>query len=201
MQKVSFLALALAVCFTATASAQIFNEMGDAPSLLPGQAVAAGTTQIVGDNLDGTEDLYSFIWGGGVLTIDTLGSDFDTQLHLFDGLGAGIGENDDSSGLQSEISLDLSSGTYFIGVTGFNSDALDSAGGAIFGFTNTFTDLNGNFIQGPENNPAGILAGWDGGGVTGNYNVNFSDAVSVPEPTSALILVGTAGIALVRRRR
>ena len=66
----------------------------------------------------------------------------------------------------------------------------------------TFDDLNGNFIQGPENDPAGVLAGWDSPGIPGgDYVINFSESVSVPEPTSTLILLGTAGLALVRRRR
>ena len=191
--------------FAVTANAQIVNEIGDAPGLLPGQAVGPSTTQIIGDNLDGTEDLFSFIWGGGDLTIDTFGSDFDTQLHLFDGAGAGIGENDDSGfiGVQSEIALNLAAGSYFIGLTGFNNDALDSSGADIFGFTNTFDDLNGNTIQGPEDSPAGVLAGWSGGGDTGNYNINFSSAVSVsvPEPSSTIVCGMFASCVLLRRRK
>ena len=190
-------ALALIAC--STSSAQVFNEVGDATDLLPGQLVTVGTTQIVGTVDAGDPDLYAFDWTGGELVIDTLGSDFDTQLHLFDGAGFGIGENDDAVGLLSELAFDLDAGNYFIGITGFNNDALDENGNPIFGFNNTFNDLNGNFIQGPEGN--GALAAWDGGGGAGSYNINFSAPVGVPEPTSAFVLLGALGSAMIRRRR
>ena len=189
-----------------SASAAVFNEIGDATDLQPGQNVANGTTSIAGLN-DGGEDvdLYAFAWGGGALVIDTVGSSWDTQLHLFDFAGNGIGENDDSAGSspQSEIALDLVAGFYLVAITEFNNDAVDAGGLPIFGFTNTFSADNGNFIQGLEGN--GPLAGWDlgffGTPVGGDYVINFSSAVdAIPAPGTAG-LIGLAGLAAVRRRR
>lgn len=173
------------------ANADTFVEPGDAPALPPGQSLPAGTDAISGSFTDGNDvDLYSFTWSGGVLVIDTFGSPEDTQLHLFDGAGVGIGENDDAAvgGLQSEIALDLAPGDYFIGITTFNNDALDGFGGPIFGFNNTFTDLNGNFIQGPESTEP--LADWDsqGFGAASDYVISFSAEVGDGgEPTFTLL--------------
>ncbi len=195
----------------ASAHAITYFEAGDTGDL-------AGTAQAIGaaDDISGgltagsdDVDLYSFIWGGGVLSIDTDGSSFDTQLHLFDALGNGIAENDDGSGLGllSAISLDLAAGTYLLGITDFNNDAVDAGGNPIFGFSNTFDDLAGNFIQGPEGN--GPLAGWDGGnfGGSGEYVINFSATTSAPptgvaEPGTLLMLgAGLLGFAATRRRK
>ena len=85
--------------FTTQVQAIPIVESGDATDLLPGQSVADGTTSISGSLGAGGDitDLYAFTWVGGILTIDTIGSAFDTQLHLFDGAGFGIGENDDGN--------------------------------------------------------------------------------------------------------
>ena len=90
---------------------------------------------------------------------------------------------------------------YLLGITEFNNDAVDANNLPVFGFNNTFNDLNGNFIQGPEGN--GPLAGWDGGGGDGpgDYQINFSAPVNVPEPASAIALLGLGAVAAVRRRR
>lgn len=193
-----------------SANAVLINEVGDAPDLLPGQSVADGTTSISGNLFASNDvDLFAFVWGGGVLTIDGIGSVFDAQLHLFDSSGMGIGENDDGAvgptcgGFNCPaISLNLAADLYYIAISSFNNDALDAASLPVFGFTNTFFDLAGNFIQGPLGN--GALAGWDGfGGSSGSYNINFSAAVNaVPEPgTLALLGIGLLGVGLARRRR
>jgi hypothetical protein len=150
-------------------------------------------------------DLFRYNWGGGVLTLNTFSPPnlVDPQLHLFDGTGVGIGENDDAAGLQSEISLNLAAGAYLIGISSFNNDALDAVNGSVFGFTNTFDDLNGNFIQGPEPG-AGLLAGWDNetSASPGSYVISFSSpTVTVPEPSlTALLSLGLVVTAFARRR-
>lgn len=200
MKTLSIIALVAAV--GAAANAQTFNEIGDAPDTPPGQSVTDGTTRIEGTDTGNDADVFAFRWGGGVLTIDTFGTLYDTQLHLFFFDGTGIGENDDAAagGLQSEISLDLAAGDYLIGITQFNKDALDAGGLPIFGFNNTFSDLNGNFIQGPEGN--GPLAGWDStSGSGGAYGINFSAPVNAIPAPGALALLGLGGLAAVRRRR
>ena len=204
--------VATAIVLIASQSfAQIYNESGDATDLPGGQSVTDGTTTILGTNGGIDPDLYAFSWGGGVLTMDAGGTnDFDPQLHLFESDGTGIAENDDGAdganvcgGFNcSEISLDLPGGVYLLAMTEFNNDALDAGGNPIFGFTNTFNDLNGNFIQGPEGN--GPLAGWDGlgNGVGGAYTINFSSPVNaVPEPAGfGLLLLGMAALLRVRRK-
>ena len=200
--------LFISIALISAVSAQTFKELGEATDLPPGQSVTDGTLTILGTNSGNDPDVFAFSWGGGVLTIDAIGTDlFDPQLHLFEADGTGIAENDDGVGTSlcggftcSEISLDLASNVYLIGITEFNNDALDSGGNPVFGFTNTATDLNGNTLQLPEGN--GPLAAWDGfGGTGGPYTINFSSAVNaVPEPGSlSMILFGA--IALYRFRR
>lgn len=196
-----FAIAALVAAAGSVANGQIFNEIGDATDVLPGQSVTNGTLQIVGFNGGGDNDVFAFSWSGGDLVIDSRDAGFDTQLHLFDYSGNGIGENDDSVayGLNSEIALTLAAGNYLIGITSFNNDAIDGAALPIFGFTNTFSDNNGNFIQGPEGN--GTLAAWDGLSDGGDYNIYFSSAVNAIPAPGAMALLGLGGIAAIRRRR
>ena len=75
--------------------------------------------------------------GDGTVTIDTFGSDFDTQLHIYDGFfgGAGPGDinpvanNNDAGGAsQSEITFAVNAGAcYEIRVGGFDNDGTGSA--------------------------------------------------------------------------
>jgi Ca2+-binding RTX toxin-like protein len=86
----------------------------------------------------------------GSLTVDTFGSDFDTQLHVYR-IGSGgsidslvyIDDNDDAnSTLQSEVTFDVTAGTsYAIRVGGFRSASSISSGreGSIV--------LNGEFTE------------------------------------------------------
>ena len=63
------------------------------------------------------------------ITIDTFGSDFDTQLYVYEAVPDGdlanlilVGDNDDASGLQSEVTIDVTAGTcYKIRVGGSRS--------------------------------------------------------------------------------
>ena len=202
----NLITVAALAALAGTAYGQVFNEIGDATDTPPGQSVTNGTMTIVGNDGGNEADVYGFSWGGGSLTMDTFGSTFDTQLHLFDIAGNGIGENDDSSnggsGLESQISLNLAAGSYLIGITSFNNDAQDAAGLDIFGFTNTFNDDAGNFIQGPESNGHGVLAQWDAQGFgSGDYVIHFSSPVNAVPAPGAMALLGLGGLAAIRRRR
>ena len=88
------------------------------------------------------ENAGSTVWwsvdadANGSITIDTLGSDFDTELHVFEFVPGGglaglilIDENDDVNGSQSQVTFDVTSGTrYEIRVGGFRSSNSISAG-------------------------------------------------------------------------
>ena len=102
-----------------------------------------GATSI---EVDPANDLGN-IASGTAIAIDTLGSDFDTELALFDQAGVLLAENDDVFGLQSEIlTTGLADGTYFIAVGGFSSSFGD-------GFANSGGFSNGNFTLNVNGTP------------------------------------------------
>jgi len=184
-----------AFALSVPANALVVNEVGDAGQLVGSeQVVAAGTTTITG-YLSGDADLYGFGWGGGSLTIDTLGSSIDTQLFLFDSTGAGIFANDDTYGLLSEVSGNLAAGDYLIGISSYNYDPY--ADGNLM-FSSTWSGQHPALT-------ADTLTAWSGStGSGGNYQINFSSATSssVPEPgTLALMGLGLIGLGLSRKKR
>jgi hypothetical protein len=64
----------------------------------------------------------------GTYRIDTLGSNYDTMLHVFDGYCGGglLGCNDDTFGVESEVIVDLTAGGFYtIVVDGWGSSAGD----------------------------------------------------------------------------
>lgn len=121
-----------------------------------------------------------------VFDIDVFGSDFDTEIGLFDSLGNLLGNNDDSGGLQSALlGNQLAEGTYYLAVGGFNtlfSDGFAVGGGANAG--NIAGQVNGTAFQGAIN-PDEVF--W----------VSF-EVVPTPGAASLLALAGFAGL---RRRR
>ena len=177
-----------------------YAEVGDAGDSLGGaQAIPAGTTSITGSASGGDVDMYSFIWGGGAITLDTFGSSFDTQLWLFDSAGIGVLSNDDhagaacpgvaTSGLQSclDLSAGLAAGTYYVGITNFNNDPNNST----CGVSDQCTTFD-------------LLAGWGTSAAPGTsaYVINLTaSATPAPEPGIVLLLgLGLAGLGFARRR-
>ncbi len=67
-----------------------------------------------------------------VITISTCGSDFDTEIAVFDSAGILIGENDDFCGpapaRQSQLDLNLPAGRYYLAVSGYNTVFSDGFG-------------------------------------------------------------------------
>ena len=196
------LVAAAAITFMSPAFAVPFTEVGDAGDLVAtAQQLGPGTTQIDGilDRRDA--DLFGFYWGGGSLTIDTVGSTFDTQLFLFDAVGNGIWGNDDAiafAGAAAIVDPALAAGSYLIGISGFNHDPNDASGSVMFQ----------SFPFEPQYGPnpgVGPLAQWSGFGGGGDYQINFSSPVGpapVAEPgTLALLGLGLLGLAASRRRR
>ncbi len=96
----------------------------DALALVCGDVVEGNTTDgvsYVGN--ESADAFYTFeVTTAGEYTFSTCGSSFDTYLRLYDvcPLSANqIADNDDFCGLQSQISITLDPGTYFIVVEGY----------------------------------------------------------------------------------
>ena len=193
-----------------TTHAATFNEIGDAGQLTgTAQTVPAGTTNILGSiGTDQDIDLYQFGWGGGILTVDTFSAPQldDPQLFLFDGAGNGIGENDDASGVQSRITLNLGAGNYFVGISFYDNDPLNASANDIFQFPG-FVDLAGDFIQAPTGAGGPLLSSWvNRSSGSGTYNISFGGSTgpigAVPLPAALpLFLSGLAGLGFIARGR
>lgn len=199
MKKLLISLSMLSCCVMSNAYAVPIVEAGDAGDLLgTAQIVSAGTTSISGSAGGGDVDLFKFGWSGGAFSATTSASG-DPQLFLFDSNGFGILADDDSAGgLNSFISTVLAAGDYFLGIDGYNNEAL-SITGNIFNNGCCGTELP----TGPgAGNP---LSGWSGGGTAGTYTISFRSATaavgSVPEPASiALLGLGLAGLGFSRRK-
>ena len=211
-----FFGVSAVLACSGMAFGQVWNEGPDAGSL-PGTAqvvVGVGTlTDIFGTTSpNDLVDLYL------IRIIDPVGflahtdpsgggtASFDTQLWLFDASGLGILANDDKTGgtgFRSWLKLPADDGTmpvlpgvgnYYIGITGWNNDAL-SSGGDIF-FAATFSE-----VTGPDGPGAGSpLNGWSGGGANGSYQIHLVGAEFIPAP-GAMALFGLGGLLAMRRRR
>jgi uncharacterized protein (TIGR03382 family) len=213
-----------ALCTAAGAAhAQIWVEVGDAPSTLPGQITLGigPLTDIVGTlGAPGDVDLYCIFihdpaafgaWTESAFPPGALGpagAAFDTQLWLFDHMGFGVLHGDDS-GLSTLSGIGavpvplvgpppvILPGYYWLGISGYNTDPLNPAGSLIW--------LNTPFIsQRVPDGPGapGPLSGWTGTSGTGDYHIVLSGAsfCDVPAP-GALGLAGLAALAALRRRR
>jgi hypothetical protein len=81
------------------------------------------------------------------IEIHTFGSDFDTEIAVFDSAGELVATNDDAANtLQSQLVLDLTQGTYYVSFSGFNIAFAGNFGIRPLGCTdsgNLLADLNG----------------------------------------------------------
>ena len=124
----------------------LVSEFGEGGADYPAQFrdVSYGLVSGAVSGPNTVSDLGNFAAATSV-TIDTVGSNFDTELALFDANGILLSENDDTFGLQSQLTHPnafnpnfLADGTYFIAVGGFSSFFAN-------GFTATSGSSNGDY--------------------------------------------------------
>jgi hypothetical protein len=202
MKRLLLIALSLS---TTAAFAQVWNEVGDAVELPPGQVtVGVGPlTNIVGAISASTDrDLYCiYIYDYlqfRATTVGQPGTLSDTQLFLFDANAMGVSHNDDDIGVRSTLTSRFvpGNGFYMIGITGYNGDPV-SAGGLIWNNSPFGTE------RAPDGPGAGgPLVGWQGSSGTGTYDILLNGATfcAVPEP-GTMAALGLGALALLRRRR
>ncbi|MCW5755961.1 MAG: PEP-CTERM sorting domain-containing protein [Phycisphaeraceae bacterium] len=206
----AFMTLGAVVAIAGLASAQVWDEVGDAGENGIGDAqitVGVGAlTEIRGFGEAFGADVYQIritdIAGFSASTIG--GASYDTQLFLFAADGSGITENDDASGLQSLINNQgligsgAAPGIYYLAISSFNRDPRDADGLAMFGFT-SWPGERADQRQPTSSNP---FVSWsDSGGGSGDYTIFLTGAeYAVPAPAS-LALLGLGGLAALRRRR
>lgn len=203
MKTVKMLAVAAGLAMAATANAQVWNEVGDAGDLLPGQGVigAGPLAQINGSHGQDDVDLYRIVISDPANFSATTvgGATFDTQLFLFRADGRGVTFNDDSgTTVQSRITGQFvpGAGVYFLAISRWDRDALDAGAQAIWLDTPFGTE---RAPDGPG--AANPLASWGGTTLAGGaYSIFLTGASYVPAP-GAMALLGLAGLAAGRRRR
>lgn len=121
-------------------------------------------------------------------TIDSFGSDFDTELGLYNNMGILLDTNDDAGGLQSELAVsNLAQGDYWVALGGFNTnygDGFDATADAGSAGGNAVLNYNG---QTTNTAVASETVQWF------HFNVT-------PAPSS-IALLGLGGLAMARRRR
>lgn len=124
----------------------------------------------------------------GAFDINTFGSNFDTEIGLYDSAGNIVSINDDAgAGLQSQITPTLAIGTYYLAVGGYNT-AFNAGWDAVAGAATGLFDLTVNGFASIEDQ---LLSA----GQVKWYSFNV-----VPTPGS-FALLGFAGLAAARRRR
>lgn len=211
------LAVAAVAAFSATAShaGLIYNEVGDAgdvvasaQSILGSGALDAIQGSLLTSSASDYADLFAIYLTSGLsfsatTTASSLSyNNFDTALFLFDGAGFGLLASDDDAGPQSTLSgfFPSYSGLYYLAIAGAGYDPI-SAGGSIFP----------SLISGGQYGPTGpggalALSGWQSITSEGDaYEIVLDNAsfvpVSVPEPSSGLLVGSALAAFLLSRRR
>jgi hypothetical protein len=190
------------------ASAASFAEPADA-GLLPASAADTTIVGAVGAGPSRLDRITGFFGDGDIadlfkIKLDTA-SNFsalvqgiastpvnDPQIFLFDQNGVGLFANDDGGGgLIARIQTFLQAGTYYLGISKYDTDPLNSDGIQIFPDT-PFSALL------PPNVANATLASWGSGSTSGvNYEVILA-ADAVPTPA---LLPGLVGLGLGMRRK
>ena len=176
----------LTIALTTSALAATWTEQGDAGQNGITQAqptdVAGALTAITGSLNDFNDvDLYRIqIVNESIFRASTVGGVlFDTQLYLFNADGTGQVWNDDDGAGPSTINSVgvLSPGTYYLAISSFNNDPLDTAGLPM----ETVVDFPGGAFppQRMLNATAAPLGSWNAlGGDFGAYTITIEGAIA-----------------------
>ncbi len=186
------------------ANAQVWNESGDAGDLVGTAQVVAGSgaLTIINGALDASDvDMYQIHIDDPALFLaqHTSTFSFDSQMWLFNTSGQGIAfRDDDASGLRSSITglFVPGVGDYLLAISGYDRDALDAGGLAMWSDTPFGTE---RAPDGPG--AAGVVSSWTGTvAARGSYEIALRGASFVPAPGAAALL-GLGGLVVGRRRR
>lgn len=200
MKKIFAVALAFALSTTANAGLITSSFTGDFDD---NDARYYISFDVTADNTN--VNLVTWSYAGGVNLAGTVIADggFDTQLFLFDSLGALITSDDDGSSTVSAtsgnsydslISQALNIGSYTAVLTQYNSDFVS---GDLF--TGNWSNSGQSNYNGRSSQYAFDISGNDLVNVTG-LGLNVTPDVSVPEPAS-IALFGAAIFGLAVRRK
>lgn len=207
MKKTLCLSLLMAFLLVASSAfAAVYYESGDVAETLGSAQVLPGGTSEVQGSLSNDADLYKFSWGGGAFYANTVGSDADSQLFLFNASGIGVQGNDDGIAYAGPAYLQLTSlaaGIYYLGVSMYDYDPYSASG-------LMFQSYPYEPLYGPANSDP--LSSWSGECSTGSYVINFrqttdqgeqgeENPVGAPEPATMILLgLGLVGLAGLRRK-
>lgn len=205
--------ICLAVCLATelfcglviTVSATTFTESGDTGQFLTtAQLLPRGTDLIKGSLLPRSNDvdIFGFDWWGGEFYVDSLATTFDSQLFLFDSNGRGIQSNDDGIAPSGAafLQLSLQAGKYFLAISEFDNEPLDSNESLMFPSGDPWDVLY------PPYSTTAILCSWNGDSLSvngGDYNIRIANLIEpAPEPTAVLLFgAGLTGLVAVGRKQ
>jgi hypothetical protein len=224
-QEIVIAAAALGLAAPLASAGLIWQEVGDAGSLIgSAQTVTGGgpLAEIRGATSSADrQDLYLIeikdVQNFSAIVTDLAEpgfDDYDTQLWLFDTNGFLVTGNDDDAASNVQFGSALfpgpngdgtpglvAPGLYVLAVTGFGNPGNGGPGdpldvnGVRLANQLTFTEHTGP--DGPGG--ANPLAGWVGGSLTGDYRIVMTGTSALPGP-GALALLGLAGLVARRGR-
>ncbi|MCA0133079.1 T9SS type A sorting domain-containing protein [Winogradskyella alexanderae] len=171
MKKITFLLFAtIAFVYQSYAQAPPNDDCANATPIACGGTASGSTVNATDSGGTASPDVFYSLAGatsGDAVTVSLCGSTYDTRLEVFDACGGTVLEsNDDSCGLQSEVSF-VADGvtTYIIRVEGFGTASGD------YSLAVTCT--------GPPPPPACGENFYDTGGPSGNYSSGESYSVTI----------------------